>query len=161
MTHRYKEIGEIIGLLDSSFYEEFILETDEIKLVLRRGGAATPQPSGGSGAGPVQASSQPVTSEQAMPARSVPEPAQSTMDDSPGVVRSPMVGTFYRAPSPEEPSFVEVGSKVEAGDPLCIIEVMKLFTTIHAEIAGTVTEIAPENAQLVEYGQILFAIDPA
>ena len=76
------------------------------------------------------------------------------------VVKSPMVGTFYRAPSPGAPAFVEVGSKVKKGDPICIIEVMKLFTTIHAEWSGTVAEVGPENAQLVEYGQMLFVIAP-
>lgn len=71
-----------------------------------------------------------------------------------------MVGTFYRAPSPDAPPFVEVGSRVEPGDPLCVIEVMKLFTTIHAEFSGTVSEIGADNAQLVEFGQMLFVIDP-
>lgn len=69
-----------------------------------------------------------------------------------------MVGTFYRSPSPGAPPFVEIGSKVKKGDPICIIEVMKLFTTIHAEWSGTVKEIGAENAELVEYGQMLFVI---
>lgn len=76
-------------------------------------------------------------------------------------VSAPMVGTFYRSPAPGAPPFVEVGSKVTKGDPICIIEVMKLFTTIHAEWSGTVTEIGAENASLVEYGQMLFVIVPA
>ena len=76
------------------------------------------------------------------------------------MVIAPMVGTFYRSPSPGAPSFVEVGGKVKVGDPIGIIEVMKLFTTIHAEWSGTVTEVGAENATLVEYGQMLFVITP-
>ena len=71
-----------------------------------------------------------------------------------------MVGTFYRSPSPGAPPFVEIGSKVNKGDPICIIEVMKLFTTIHADWSGIVKEIGAENATLVEYGQMLFVIAP-
>jgi acetyl-CoA carboxylase biotin carboxyl carrier protein len=70
-----------------------------------------------------------------------------------------MVGTFYRAPSPDAPPFVEVGATVHQGDPLGIIEVMKLFTTIHADCDGRVVEIGPANASLVEYGQMLFVIE--
>ena len=71
-----------------------------------------------------------------------------------------MVGTFYRSPSPGTTPFVGIGSKVKKGDPICIIEVMKLFTTIHAEWSGTVQEIGAENAEFVEYGQMLFVIAP-
>jgi acetyl-CoA carboxylase biotin carboxyl carrier protein len=71
-----------------------------------------------------------------------------------------MVGTFYRSPSPDAPPFVNIGNTVNKGDPICIIEVMKLFTTINAEWSGTVKEIGAENAQLVEYGQMLFVIAP-
>ena len=71
-----------------------------------------------------------------------------------------MVGTFYRSPSPGAPPFVEIGTRVKQGDPICIIEVMKLFTTIHAEWNGSVREIGSENGQLVEYGQMLFVITP-
>ena len=76
-------------------------------------------------------------------------------------VRAPMVGTFYRGPSPEAPPFVEPGKVVAEGDPLCLIEVMKLFTTVTAEAAGRVVEICAENAAMVEYGQALFVIEPA
>lgn len=168
MTLRYKDIGEIISLIDASSCDEFVLETDEVKLVLRRRSAgaapaagapapaAAPAPSNAAGRASTPAP-QPSTSAQG--GKAAPTPGGRS--DAPGVVNSPMVGTFYRAPSPSEPAFVEVGSKVEAGDPLGIIEVMKLFTTIHAEFAGTVREVGAENAQLVEYGQMLFVIEPA
>ncbi len=74
------------------------------------------------------------------------------------VVKSPMVGTFYRSPSPGAKSFVEVGQAVKPGDTLCIIEAMKLLNEIEAEVAGEVTEILVENGQPVEYGQPLFVI---
>ena len=76
-------------------------------------------------------------------------------------VTSPMVGTFYSAPTPDVPPYIEVGSEVKAGDGLCIIEAMKLMNELEAEVAGTIVEICVENAQPVEYGQVLFLIDPA
>ena len=71
-----------------------------------------------------------------------------------------MVGTFYRAPSPDAPPFVEVGTVVKAGQPLCLIEVMKLFTTINSEIGGRIAQIGADNGELVEYGRTLFVIEP-
>ena len=75
------------------------------------------------------------------------------------LVKSPMVGTLYRAPNPESSSFVEVGSQVKIGDTLCIIEAMKLMNEIESEFAGTVKEILVENGQPIEYGQPLFVIE--
>ncbi len=74
-------------------------------------------------------------------------------------VKSPMVGTFYRSSSPGAPSFVEVGSKVNEGDTLCIIEAMKILNEIEADKSGTITQILGENGQAVEYGQALFIIE--
>jgi len=76
-------------------------------------------------------------------------------------LKSPMVGTFYRAPSPDAPPFVEVGSVVSVGQPLCLIELMKLFTTINSEFDGRIVQVGAENGELVEYGRVLFVIDPA
>ena len=76
-------------------------------------------------------------------------------------VAAPMVGTFYRSPAPDSPSFVEVGSRVKEGQTLCIIEAMKLMNEIEAECPGEVVEILVENGQPVEYGQVLFLIEPA
>jgi acetyl-CoA carboxylase biotin carboxyl carrier protein len=75
-------------------------------------------------------------------------------------VPSPMVGTFYRSPAPDAPPYVEVGDTVAKGDTLCIIEAMKLMNELEAEFAGTVVEIPVENAEPVEFGQVLFRIDP-
>ena len=75
-------------------------------------------------------------------------------------IKSPMVGTFYRSPSPEAPAYVEVGSRVSKGQTLCILEAMKLMNELEAEVAGTVREIAVDNGEPVEYGQVLFRIEP-
>jgi len=155
MALRYDEISEILKLIDGSSCDEFVLETADLKLVVRRrgaGGAAVPY--------------EPPPSAPRLSAAPAGTPApQAAMvteatHDAGEVVRAPMVGTFYRSPSPGAPPFVEVGSKVNKGDPICIIEVMKLFTTIHAEWSGTVVEIGAPNAHLVEYGQMLFVIAP-
>lgn len=163
MALRYKEIGEIISLIDASSCDEFVLETDEIKLVVRRRGT------GGEGVAPASAPTAPPATAPRGSASDSPETAAAAAagaesgrpapPDKPTVVSSPMVGTFYRAPAPDEPPFVEVGSKVKPGDPLCLIEVMKLFTTVYAEFAGIVREIGAEDGQLVEYGQMLFVVE--
>ena len=84
-------------------------------------------------------------------------PAASNLTD----VKSPMVGTFYRAPAPEAPSYVEVGSVVKKGQTLCILEAMKLMNEMESEVDGVVREILVENSDPVEYGQVLFRIEPA
>ncbi|MYG81935.1 MAG: acetyl-CoA carboxylase biotin carboxyl carrier protein, partial [Gemmatimonadetes bacterium] len=76
-------------------------------------------------------------------------------------VTSPMVGTFYRAPSPEAPPYVDVGAKVAAGDVLCVIEAMKLMNELECEVSGRIVEICADNAEPVDYGQLLFRVDPA
>ena len=96
----------------------------------------------------------PATAAAAAPATPAPEP-----EPTGHVVKSPMVGTFYRSPSPGAASFVELGQPVKPGDTLCIIEAMKLLNEIEAEVGGVVKEILVENGQPVEYGQPLFVID--
>jgi acetyl-CoA carboxylase biotin carboxyl carrier protein len=75
-------------------------------------------------------------------------------------ITSPMVGTFYQAPAPDAPAYVEVGQRVSAGDTVCIIEAMKLMNELESEVSGTIVEVCVENAQPVEYGQVLFRVDP-
>jgi acetyl-CoA carboxylase biotin carboxyl carrier protein len=94
----------------------------------------------------------------ATPAPSLPPPVVVPDEVKGTVVKSPMVGTFYRSPSPGAKSFVELGQAVKPGDTLCIIEAMKLLNEIEAEIAGEVKEVLVENGQAVEYGQPLFVI---
>ncbi len=89
---------------------------------------------------------------------SAPEPLQDEPPEE-NLVRSPMVGTFYRSSSPQEPAYVEVGDRVEAGQTICLIEAMKIFNQIESDRAGTVTRISRENGEPVEYGEILFVIE--
>jgi acetyl-CoA carboxylase biotin carboxyl carrier protein len=153
----YDQISEILKIIDSSSCEEFMLEVGDIKLVLRRrsGNGAPPPPFI---AASIHASPTAAPQSTAAPQlRSEPSQIHKDVD----VVRAPMVGTFFCSPSPDAPPFVEIGSRVKKGDTLCIVEVMKLFTTIAAERDGTIAEICVENAALVEYGQVLFVMKPA
>ena len=115
--------------------------------------------------GPV-AEAAPAPQALASPPPRVEEVAPARRSDvktvAPGMaaVKAPMVGTFYRAPSPGAPPFVEVGDRVQPDSVVCIIEVMKLMNTIHAETAGVVREIRVENSQPVEFGQVLLVIEP-
>ncbi len=157
---RYQEIGEILSLIDSSSCDELVLETEGIKLVVRRqaGGGFAPAITSSSAA-PDKAAAAPAAKAPSAPSAARAAPGGATSGGA-GFVGAPMVGTLYRSPSPEAPPFVEVGTRVKVGDPLCVIEVMKLFSTIHSEVAGTVREIGAENAQFVEFGQMIFVIDP-
>jgi len=76
-------------------------------------------------------------------------------------ITSPMVGTFYSGPAPDAPPYADVGTRVKTGDTLCIIEAMKLMNELECEVKGTIVEVCVENAQPVEYGQLLFRVDPA
>ncbi|MGN6527362.1 MAG: acetyl-CoA carboxylase biotin carboxyl carrier protein [Burkholderiaceae bacterium] len=99
---------------------------------------------------------------QAQPAAAA-EPAAGAAPEAPAitghVVKSPMVGTFYRSSSPGAKAFVEIGSQVKEGDPVCIVEAMKIMNEIEADMAGTISKILVENGQAVEYGQPLFIIE--
>jgi acetyl-CoA carboxylase biotin carboxyl carrier protein len=158
----YDEIAEIIKLIDSSSCDELVVETGDIKLVVRRNGA-----SAGAAAEYVERGSAPVAVSAAAPRKAraaAPKVAAADAADATAAgqieVAAPMVGTFYRAPSPDARAFVDVGDVVGVGDPLCLIEVMKLFTTINAEVAGRIVQIGAENGELVEYGRTLFVIEP-
>ncbi len=105
---------------------------------------------------PMQGAPQAVGAPAAPPAAAVAESPLTQVEGN--VVKSPMVGTFYRAPSPDKPSYVEIGALVKAGEPVCIIEAMKLLNEIEAGFDGTIKEILVENGQPVEFGQPLFII---
>jgi acetyl-CoA carboxylase biotin carboxyl carrier protein len=131
------------------------------KVVIQRGavaGAAVVAPAPVFHAAPVAATVAPLA---AAPAAAPAPKADAKPADKPGVlVTSPFVGTFYRAPSPESPPFVEVGQKVKKGQTLCIVEAMKLMNEIEAEQDGTVAEMLVQNATPVEFGEALFRIVP-
>jgi acetyl-CoA carboxylase biotin carboxyl carrier protein len=114
----------------------------------------------------VKARTEAPVSQRVSEARSGREPAAGPEENSPELdglhaVRSPLVGTFYRAPAPGEDPYVEVGDRVMAGQPLCIVEAMKLMNEIPADVAGEVVEVLAENAEGVEYDQPLFYLRPA
>jgi acetyl-CoA carboxylase biotin carboxyl carrier protein len=111
-------------------------------------------------AGELVASALPGAAGAASPA-SAALPSRAAADQQAHILNSPIVGTFYRAPAPEAPPFVEVGSRVRTGQVLCIIEAMKLMNEIESDIDGTIAQIYPQNAQAVEFGEPLFAIRPA
>ncbi len=162
---RFDEISEILKIIDSSACEEFVLETDRIKLVVRRRSRGAEPAAADLSSTPrqLERSAPPAPAQQAgsvaapvvaRPAAAEPGPAASGI-----MVAAPMVGTFYRAPSPGAAPFVETGTRVNEGDALCLIEVMKLFTTIYAPCSGRVADIGANNGELVEYGQMLFVIE--
>jgi acetyl-CoA carboxylase biotin carboxyl carrier protein len=115
-------------------------------ITAQAGGAAAPPATGVAEAAPAA---------PAAPAEAAPAPARELVE-----VKSPMVGTFYAAPAPEAPPYVEVGSTVTKGQTLCILEAMKLMNELESEVDGIVREILVENAEPVEYGQVLFRIEP-
>jgi acetyl-CoA carboxylase biotin carboxyl carrier protein len=164
----YKEVAEILKIIDASDCEELVVELDGAKLVVRRhGGAGAARAEYSDGGTRRSGTADDFAAEPAAPGAAEPGHAEPTRTGEPAhadgriLVRSPMVGTFYRRPGPQDPPFVEVGDSVAPGDPLCLIEVMKLFTTIEAEHAGRVVEIGAEDDSPVEHDQILFVIEPS
>lgn len=160
MALNFKEVAEIMKIIDSSNCEEMVLESDGTRLVVRRGGSSTSEATH-----PINTPLQQAVSADVASAPKVslaplitPEVHGNTSDVI--TERSPMVGTFYSRPSPDEAPYVEVGTKVSVGDPLCMIEVMKLYTTIAANVGGIVEAIIVEDATLVEFDQPLFVIRP-
>ena len=172
MSLTHSDIAEIIKLVDQSTLDEFVVEVGDLKVEIRRKGAMPSAPAGVAAPAPSTpppaAASPPEPPPPAPPApasaqpKSPPAPpGEPILGDGQVAVRSPMVGTFYRRPSPDEPAYVEVGSEVEADAPLGLVEVMKLYTTIYAKPAGRIARICASDADLVEYDQLLFVIDPA
>lgn len=160
MSLSYEDVAEILKIIDSSSCDELIVETGDIKLVVRRNTAPGYVAPAAERAGPGPAIAAPPR-----PRADAAAARQATTGQTAAAgqieVTAPMVGTFYRAPSPDAPPFVEIGMLVQPGQPLCIIEVMKLFTTINSECAGRVVQIGAETGDLVEYGRTLFVIEPA
>ena len=150
-----RKVKKLIELLEESGVAEIeIHEGEESVRISRYGPPAPPPPP----PAPVAAAPAPAAPAAAEPSPAVEEEGGGGLP--PGhVVASPMVGTFYRAPSPSTPPFVEVGQRVNKGDTLCIIEAMKMFNQIESDASGTVVAILVENGQPVEYGEPLFVIE--
>ena len=146
----HTQLKDLLTLLGESDVREFVLEGKDFRLELRR--YPSDQPEAVPAAIPSVA---PSTASPPAPRASAP-PGRSDLIE----VRAPMVGTFYRAPAPEEPVFVEVGDRVQVGQTLCILEAMKLMNEIEAEIAGEVVEVLVENGTPVEFDQPLIRLKP-
>lgn len=129
------DVREILRIIDESDLDELRVETEELSLHVVRGGVV-----------PIAAPAE-------------VEPMLEETGD--GVtIEAPMLGTFYRAPAPGAPPFVDVGSTVDPATIVCIIEVMKMMNSVHAGVAGTITEVCVENGEPVEYGSRLFRVEP-
>ena len=150
-----KLIKQVVDLMKRSDISEFEFEEDGFKLRLSSQGAQAPHVIHAAPA--PQAPAAPTAAPAAAPDSEAPAAEEKGIS----VIKSPMVGTFYRASSPESPAFVEVGSKVTADSAVCIIEAMKVMNEIQAELSGTITEVLAENGDAVEYGQPLFKIKTA
>jgi acetyl-CoA carboxylase biotin carboxyl carrier protein len=156
------DIRDILALMRENGLSEFEIEHEGLKLRLRKDSVAPPAPPP-----PVpSAGIHPVAAAAPVPAASAPAPAAGSAGTGPqaadeielAVVKSPIVGTFYRSSEPSAPSFVEIGAKVKKGQVLCIIEAMKLMNEIDSEYDGEIVSIYVENGQPVQYGERLFAI---
>jgi acetyl-CoA carboxylase biotin carboxyl carrier protein len=160
ITH--DDIIQILKMVAESDIDELHVETGDLKLIIKKYGQE----------GSVQqleSSPKSLTKEKDFEKPPVPLPSQTTVqkpepvhiDEEDGFIpiKAPMLGTFYRAPKPDAPPFVEVGQLVTKEDVVCIIEVMKLFNMVRAGVRGRIAKICAENAQLVEYKQVLFLLE--
>jgi acetyl-CoA carboxylase biotin carboxyl carrier protein len=151
-----KDIKAIIDLMKKNSVSEFELEKQDFKIRLKRG------PNGGNSA--VQYEDSPVVA-CASPPPALPTSTTPTQAATPTTteveIKSPMIGTFYRAPSPESANYIEVGVEVNPDTVVCIIEAMKVMNEIKAEVKGVVTRVLVENAKPVEFGQPLFKVRPS
>ena len=156
------EIRDLIEFISTTGLNEVDIETSELKLHIKR----EPDQKILKSSAPVVASPVavapavapvaplPAPTPKAVPAKEA-APSSNTVE-----IKSPMIGTLYRSANPESPNFVSVGDKISKGQTLCIIEAMKLFNEIEAEISGTIVKIMVENATPVEYDQVLFVVEP-
>jgi acetyl-CoA carboxylase biotin carboxyl carrier protein len=157
-----RKLKKLIDLVQESGIAELEITEGEEKVRIASGGAVsvTPPSSAAAPAASAMAGAPAGAAAPATPAASAP--AGAAAEPPPGaeghVVKSPMVGTFYRAPSPDAKPFIEVGGTVKEGETICVIEAMKLMNEIEADASGTIKAILVENGQPVEYGQALFII---
>jgi acetyl-CoA carboxylase biotin carboxyl carrier protein len=161
-----KEIQSLIKFVAKSGASEVKLEMEDVKITIRTGSAAsTPETTIVQQIPVAQAPAQvPVvpTPQEAAPAAAPVAPAPAAEDDSKYItIKSPIIGTFYRKPSPDKPVFVEVGQAISQGDVLCVIEAMKLFNDIESEVSGKIVKILVDDSSPVEFDQPLFLVDPS
>lgn len=147
-----KEIKEMINLMNENGLAELEVEKEDMRIRLKKTASGVEM----SGVPVAYSVQPPVAGAKAQNAQEIEEKSVIKTVE----IKSPMVGTFYRAPNPEAPSYVEVGQVIEPGQVICIIEAMKLMNEIKSEIRGKILEILVDNAEPVEFGQSLFLIDP-
>ncbi|MCH5584195.1 acetyl-CoA carboxylase biotin carboxyl carrier protein [Shimazuella sp. AN120528] len=164
MTLKMHEIRELIRLIDESSIDEFELEKDGEKVAIKKAKAevitqqvTAPAPFVPQAAPQAVAPAQ--VAETALPAASTP--AEESTDSNLHKIVSPMVGTFYRASSPDADPYVKEGDTINSNTVVCIVEAMKLMNELEAEVSGTIEKVLVENGQLVEYGQPLFLVKPS
>lgn len=154
-----KEIQDLIDFISNSGLAEVKIETDEFKLSIKKHSDAPARVESSVAPAPAPA---PAAAPNPAPAAPTTPAAEPKEDNSKYVeIKSPMIGTFYRTPNPDTDPFVNVGDTVSKGQPVCIIEAMKLFNEIESEVSGKIVKVLVENSQPVEYDQPLFLVDPA
>ena len=156
-----KEIQNLIRFVAKSGASEVKLEMDDIKITIKTG---SEDEKGGTTFLQQMPAMQmaPQAPAAGAPAPEVAPPAAVEDDNSKYItVKSPIIGTFYRKPSPDKPMFVEVGKQISEGDVLCVIEAMKLFNEIESEVSGTIVKILVDDSSPVEFDQPLFLVDPS
>ncbi|GAK74701.1 biotin carboxyl carrier protein of acetyl-CoAcarboxylase [Nonlabens ulvanivorans] len=159
-----KEIQNLIKFVAKSGASEVKLEMDDVKITIRTGSDSN-EVTYVQQAMPMQAAPMPQAAPAPAPAAAPATeaaPAPAADDNSKYVtVKSPIIGTFYRKPSPDKPLFCEVGDSIKEGDTLCIIEAMKLFNEIESEVSGTIVKVLVDDSSPVEFDQPLFLVDPS
>jgi len=155
-----KEIQSLIKFVAKSGASEVKLETDDIKITIRTGSDYSGPETTYVQQIPMQA--QPVTAPAPVAATPDAPAPEATDEESKYItIKSPIIGTFYRKPSPDKPAFVEVGASIAPGDVLCVIEAMKLFNDIESEVSGKIVKVLVEDSSPVEFDQPLFLVDPS
>jgi len=158
-----KEIQNLIRFVAKSGASEVKLETGDVKITIRTGSdkaetTIIQQPQQVAVPAPVPVE----TPAPAAPAKEAPAEAEKADDTSKYIeIKSPIIGTLYRKPSPDKPSFVKVGDTISAGDTVCIIEAMKLFNEVESEVSGKIVKVLVEDSSPVEFDQPLFLVDPS
>jgi acetyl-CoA carboxylase biotin carboxyl carrier protein len=157
-----KQIQELIKFVSKSGVNEVAIEEKDFKITIKTNQAPTYINASIPAQAPVAAAS---VAQASAPAATPAASVQSApaADDTSGyvIIRSPMIGTFYRSSSPDKPSFVETGDEIKSGQPVCVIEAMKLFNEIESEISGRIVKVLADNSSPVEYDQPLFLVDPS
>ena len=155
-----KEIQNLIKFVAKSGVNEVHVEMGETKVTIKTGGDVVQQVVTTPSAIEAAPAPAPVAT-PSTPAEPAPAAAVATENDNHITIKSPIIGTFYRKPSPDKPNFVEAGDQVNEGDVLCVVEAMKLFNEIESEVSGTIVKVLVDDSSPVEFDQPLFIIDPS